>query len=291
MKLGISGQALGYQKSLEEILLILKKNEVSNIELWESNFNGGINDDTCILNIKELLRQYDINAVCVSMDWAFNKEKSDDIKGYSEMLKRTVEVANELGAKLVNHYCYYLALSENFDLSRLMQYYEGAIKKAEELGVYLALENEAHDATRTPMGTLKILNAVNSKYFKTNYDATNYYHGSCEGFPYAYEVLKEHIVYVHIKNGIIFNQNAKYLKESIGTPMSGANEGNLFYYPTIANGAVNIHGLLLRLKNDGYEGFCTLEPHTSTELVEMYYEEEVKYVKSLGLLIGNCEMW
>lgn len=63
-----------------------------------------------------------------------------------------------------------------------------------------------------------IVEHMNSEYFKTNFDATNYYQAGYEGFPYAYEVLKEYIVHVHIKTVvfIILNSDTK----------SSAEEGN-----------------------------------------------------------------
>lgn len=42
------------------------------------------------------------------------------------------------------------------------------------------------------------------------------------------------------------------------------------------------YGLLKRLVQDGFQGFCTLEPHKTVELCLTYYEEEAKYLYSTG---------
>lgn len=291
MELGISGQALGRTKGLEEILQVLRENKVSAIEVWPMNFpvlgdpvkhQVERYEGRRIEDAKDLLRKYGIKAACVTMSGGFDERFAGDIQEYAAALRYAVEVAQELGAKIVNHYCYHLSLEENPNIRDLMVYFEPAIRKAEELGITLALENEAHDATRTPDGMLKIIQAVGSKHFQTNFDPCNYYHASQEGFPYAYEVLKDHIAYVHLKNGCIYNPQKGHAAESKGTPMTGRFAPNYIYYPPIPEGAVNVDGLLGRLVNDGYKGFCTLEPHTTPDHVERYYREEISYLRSRG---------
>ena len=56
-------------------------------------------------------------------------------------------------------------------------------------GIIMALENEAHDCTSTPEKMRRILEYFNHPNFKTNFDAVNYFHASCEGFPGAYKAL------------------------------------------------------------------------------------------------------
>jgi len=294
MKLGISGQVLSETKSLEEILQILKKHDVKNIEIWPCNISGTDNNskicpDTYegrdILKAKDILKEYGIAVACVSMSAAFNREISSNVEVYASALRYTVEVAKELGASYVNHYCYYLCLEEASDAVRMMKYWEPALNLAEREGIVMCLENEAHDATRTPVGMYRIIEQLGSKNFKTNYDATNYYHAGQEGFPHGYDVLKDHIAYVHIKNGCIYDPDSGHSEKSKGTPMTGAFASNNIYYPPIPEGAVNIDGLLLRLERDGYDGFCVLEPHTTAENAEGYYFQEVGYLRNRGFFI------
>ncbi len=291
MRLGISGEALGGTKTLEEILRILRDNGVDAIELWPMNiplhgnavkYQEDRYEGRRIESAKELLERYGIRAACVTMSGGFNEHMAADVREYAAALQYAVEIANELGAEVVNHYCYYLSLNENPNMRQLMAFFEPATRKAEELGIKLALENEAHDATRTPAGMLKIIQAVDSKGFRTNFDACNYYHAGQEGYPHAYEVLKDHIVYVHLKNGCIYDPQAEHSEESKGTIMTGGFAQNYIYYPPIPAGAVNVDGLLRRLTGDGYAGFCTLEPHTTPNNVERYYREEISYLRNLG---------
>ncbi len=167
--------------------------------------------------------------------------------------------------------------------SELEKYYGRAIRKAKQRKIYLALENEAHDITQSPEGMKTIVEHMNSEYFKTNFDATNYYQAGYEGFPYAYEVLKEYIVHVHIKNGCFYHPEFGHEKQCRGGKMTGMFAGNDIYYPYASDGAVNIDGLLRRLEKDGYTGFCTMEPHTTPEKCLDFYREETAYLRERGI--------
>jgi len=293
MRLAISGQALGTVKTLEEILEILRKYNVDAIELWPANIPPKANASECdpyryegrsIERAKELLKAYKVSAACVTMPGGYNQALVSNAENYVAALAYAVEVAAELGAPVINHYAYHLTPDENSDLVGIRRFWDKAIEKAERQNIFLALENEHSDATRTPEGMLRILEYVGSHRFGTNYDACNYYHASQEGYPYAYDVLKQWIFYVHIKNGCIYNPRAGHLETSKGMPFFGAYSNNLMYYIPLGEGALNIDALLSRLEKDGYDGFCTLEPHTAPELVERYYAAEVAYLQKRGFL-------
>lgn len=289
MKLAISGQQLGgFGKSLREILSVLKSFSVSWVELWTFNLVGGFRGKKCsgedLRRTKKLLDKYNIGVACVTNGDAFVKEMAEQPDRYIASMKETVRVAKELNAPFVNCYVYYFALGHDADIKPFVKVMRPIVDYAEEMGVTVVLENEAHDASGTPEGMLKILKALNSEYFKTNFDATNYYHANVEPFPYAYEVLKDYIAYVHVKNGCRFipEVHPDYAK---GAPFAPPNNSYSIFYPPLPYGAVNIEGLIRRLKDDGYDGFCTLEPHVHTldKLME-YYKVEVAYLNQKGVM-------
>lgn len=292
MKASISGQALGIIRSTEEIFAFMSKRRIKAIELWPVNIpsDGGPQafadsryQGRDVAKVKALATRYGIEIACVTMPGAFDKGLASDQGLYAASLAHAVEVAHELGAKIVNHYVYHLCLEEDFKLANLLPYFEPAIRRAEQLGVTLALENEAHDAVRTAEGMLSMIGHIASPVFKTNFDATNYYHAGQEAFPHSYDVLKDHIAYIHVKNGCIFNPKTHPVADR-KSAMSGHLTGQHIYYPTVANGAVNIDGLLCRVDRDGYKGHCTLEPHARPEVVEEYFEEELAYLRSRGFM-------
>lgn len=291
MELAISGEALGSVLPLEKILEIIKENGVNAIEIWPENIpveegkeliHKRLYANRDVKKARQILDDAGVKAACVCFGAGFAKELADDKELFARELKRAVWVAHELGAKIVNHYCYYVAMGDTYSIEELKEYYAEAIEEAEKYQIYLALENEAHDITKSPTQMKEIIDAFESEYFKTNYDATNYYQAGYEGFPYAYEVLKDIIVHVHIKNGCVNHPEYGHREECKGGAMTGLFEGEDIYYPIASDGAVNIDGLIRRLKKDGYDGYCSLEPHTTPEVCLEYYKEETEYLYHRG---------
>ena len=281
MKLAVN---LEHITSLEAHLIMQKKYAVNYIEVRPQTVNGNkgtfIGCDT--VKVKDLLNQYDVKAAAVSLA-DFKNRLSPKAEEYSVALLDSVEFAHAIGAKFVNHYICLTELPLVFSVSELMRYIGPALKKAEELGVTLVLENESIDATRTPERLLEILLEVDSNYYKTNYDASNFYAGSVEGYPWAYDILKEHIVYAHIKDACLYNPAVGHTVSSKGFEMIGYNEDKFIYFPMIPHGSVNNVGILHRLKQDGYKGFCTMEPHTTIEYLEDYLRQESAFLQGLNL--------
>lgn len=290
MKLAVSGQALAETQPLESILASAKELGINAFELWPKNapaVSAARAQDVRyegrdVERVGNVLCKFGMELACVSVDGAFNEEMMQNLKDYSASLCHAVEMASSLDCRLVNHYCYALSMGFQPDMNRLRDVWGPAIEKAAALNVTLVLENEAHDTTRTPEGMLAILSAVNHPNFRTNYDACNYYHASQEGFPYAYDLLKPYIAYVHLKNGCIFNAAAGHFADHKGHPFTGEHAGHNIYYPTMSEGAVNIGGLVSRLREDGYEGHTTFEPHTTPEHVIRYWTTDKEYLVAQG---------
>lgn len=273
MVLGFSGQALGGTLSFREICRTAKKYDMTTCEIWECNAemsdSTGDSNGYSGRNIKKLAKIADDEGVkveCVTLGSAFGSASADS-EYYAELLCSAVETAKYLGALRVNHYCASISPDpDNPDFKKMEDVWTKPLRMAEEYGIILALENEAHDSTCTPERMLKIINHFSSSSFKTNLDVTNYYQAGCDGFPDAYEILKSHIGYIHLKNA--------------------RRSPDGFKYTTIPDGAVNIAGLLQSVKNDkSYDGLFSLEPHVSPDNVERYYKVESEWIRKLGFLI------
>lgn len=289
MKLGISGQALGEVMDFESIVNVAAKNGISNFELWPCNVPGtgfGYRDRD-INVICNIIRRRNITIDCVTLEAAFCEPAVESADAYADMLMGTIDAAAAVGAGLVNHYCYFINLDEKPDFKRMEAFWNKPLQYAKEKNITLVLENEAHDATRRPELMAAIMEHFHDEAFRTNYDAVNYFHASVEGFPGAYEILKPYIKYVHLKNACLHREGSGQPVENIGAPMSGVFEGSVIQYAAIPNGSVNIAGLLTTLEEDGYDGICTLEPHTAPECVEAFYERESQWLRKLGFFQWN----
>lgn len=282
MKLGISGQALGDVLPFGEIVKKGKKCGVYDYEIWPCN--AGVENDYAkadLSRIKDVMQREQIRICCVTLGAGFSKAAASDPELYSRLLINAVDAARELGAAAVNHYCGFICPSAEPDFEILEKFWRKPLEYAENQGITLVLENEAHDCTSTPEKMFKILEHFSHKNFKTNFDAVNYFHASCEGFPWAYNVLKPYIGYVHIKNACLYNPEANQPGYNRGAPMGGCHAPSPIQYAPIPHGAVNIPALLSALE-EGYEGVCTLEPHTDPEHVEEFYTEESLWLYKLG---------
>lgn len=265
MKLGVTGQVLGEKYSLSDTLKVIEGMGIEFMEIWPVNI--GNNDVSYsdytkeqIKSAKETIDKSNVSVYCVSYPGAFHKEIASNIDKYAAELCDAVEVAHDLGAKYVNHYCYYLSL-DSLDKNNLINAMSDALELAKKYGIILVLENEAHDQTKTPENMLKVMEVFNDNNFKTNYDSTNYYEANTEGYPHGYNVLKDYIAYIHLKNG------------------SNAKEG--IKYSNIRSGAVNIPGVICKSMEDAYDGYYTIEPHCSIDNIEKWLESDINYIKNI----------
>lgn len=291
MKLGLNINTFSGSDDLEGCLKLTTEFGIKNIELWANNcaaigdspskfaFSGKDLDAA-----EQLLRQYGINVCCLTFGGGLDREFAADRDGFAKEFAYAVEVAKRFGASVVNHYADEFFDGNALDMAALDRMWEPAIQKAESLGIVLALENEAHDFTQSPVTMKKVIDHFGSKSFKTNYDPTNYYHASNEAFPTAYEILKNDIAYFHIKNGCIFNPQFCPDPEWKGGKMSGFNSSEYIYYLDAASGAVNIEAILRRMSADGYKGYCSLEPHTTRQNAIDCIHKEVKFLCGTGFV-------
>jgi sugar phosphate isomerase/epimerase len=291
MILAISGQALSRYRSLDEILTLCKQLEIRWIELWPLNLEGGGPDPERqesryegkdIARARQVLSVHGIGVACVTMPGAFFAKMVADPADYLSALKTAVDVAVALASRLVNSYCYHFALGHEAGIEPLVRVLRPAAAYAAERGVTLVLENEAHDASATVAGMLRILEAVGSEAMKTNFDSCNYYQATEEAYPLGYRRLKQHIGYMHLKNGCLFDPES-HPENRRRSAVTGRPGEHYIYYPPLPEGAVNIEGLVAQLARDRYKGFCTLEPHVPLDLLEEYYRVEAAYARRLGV--------
>ena len=294
MKLAISGhitiegEALGAARPLEEQLAFFRSLDVSWMEFWPPNAEGGNSpkisfEGKDLAEAKELLAKYGVSVAVVANPAAFFEEMvQGPLDDYIATYRAAVDAAVELGAGIVNSYCFHWAMGQaNPETGPFVDMLRQVVPYAADKGVTITLENEARDATGTVMSMLRIMEAVGMEGFGTCYDAANYYHGSEEAWPYAYNKLKPYIQYIHIKNGRLHDPEVDR-EEDIGPWMPRLKDQYLHYCP-IPDGAVNIEGLLMQLGRDDYQGFCGIEPKVPPDQMEKYYRLDVDYLRARGV--------
>jgi sugar phosphate isomerase/epimerase len=113
---------------------------------------------------------------------------------------------------------------------------------AEREGVTLVHENEKDIYGDTPERVLDIIESVGSERLRVAWDNSNYVQVGVQPFTRAYPLLREHLEYLQVKDA----------RSSDGVVVP-AGEGDGELRETVA-----------ALRDDGYTGFASLEPHLAS---------------------------
>ncbi|MBQ7921988.1 MAG: sugar phosphate isomerase/epimerase [Clostridia bacterium] len=126
----------------------------------------------------------------------------EDMDAHMETAKRVFETANTLGTKLIRIFSFYPPEGKNIDHCRddVFAGVDKLLNLADEFGVVLCHENEARVYGQKPENCLDLMKHFGGR-LKVVLDMGNF---TLENHnPYtAYQMLKEHIAYFHIKDGL-----------------------------------------------------------------------------------------
>ncbi|MES9144012.1 TIM barrel protein, partial [Cutibacterium acnes] len=108
--------------------------------------------------------------------------------------------------------------------------------------VILLHENEKEIYGDTAERCLDLLETLNCDYLKATFDPANFVQCDCETYPKAFEMLSPYIEYMHIKD---------------------ANKNDHKVVPA-GYGDGKVAEILKALKEKGFNGFVSLEPHLAS---------------------------
>lgn len=166
---------------------------------------------------------------------------ADDFAPHMELFKHTVELAHIMDTPNIRMFSFYVprnaeTLHREEVMDRLGQFAEYAAAN----GAVLLHENEKGIYGEMAEECLDILNCFAGPHFKAVFDFANFVQAGQDTLE-AYELLKPHIAYIHVKDAL--------LRDGSVVP-AGYGDGN-------------VKEILRRLKADGYGGYLSLEPHLS----------------------------
>lgn len=191
--------------------------------------------------IKPKLEEYKVKVSSIGSP--IGKVFIDDEEGFNkqvDLLEKLCEMASILECKYIRMFSFYMPKGKNPD-----DYRDEVIKKlsifteiAKKHNIILLHENEKDIYGDISSRCLDILKSVNSDNFKAIFDFANFVQ-CMENTKECYELLKDYIVYYHIKDANkCDNQNV----------VCGTGEGK-------------IEEILTDAIQNGYKGFITMEPH------------------------------
>ncbi len=167
----------------------------------------------------------------------------DDDAAYEKQLQQLdtlCRICNLLGCKYIRMFSFWM-LNKNPDdwKEEVLKKLRGFADIAAKYGVILIHENEKDIYGDIGTRCKVILDELASPNFKAAFDFANFVQCG-EDTQKCWELLKEHVAYIHIKDAVAGkNENV----------LCGTGDGKI---PELLKQAIT---------EDGYEGFLTLEPH------------------------------
>ncbi len=194
-----------------------------------------------VARIKTLCKDYNIRVAC--MGSPIGKSPIDDpIENELAALRRMAEIAHQLGTSMIRIFSFYPESDGTNAVEKAIERLERLSKLANELDVYLLLENEKRLVGDTPVPCHKILQAIDSPRLRFIWDPANFVQcGVANQVEKWWELLSPYLAYIHIKDA--------RLSDGVVVP-AGEGDGQLEH-------------LLASLAEDNYNGILSLEPHLS----------------------------
>jgi len=193
-----------------------------------------------VQELKEKMAQWGIKISSIGSP--IGKVKIEEPFGpHFENYKRVVKIAKDLDVQYIRMFSFFHEGGEEWNaeerqevLNRLRQMIDYAV----EQNVILLHENEKDIYGDTVERCADLMKELACDHFKAVFDPANFVQcGQDTG--YAYDLLKDHIAYVHIKDARM--EDGKVVPAGMG-------DGNVEY-------------VLKNLFDNGYQGYLSLEPH------------------------------
>jgi sugar phosphate isomerase/epimerase len=158
-----------------------------------------------------------------------------------ERMRRVADIAGEFGTAIVRVFSFYLPDGEPPERyrSEVIDRMGALAGVAEVHGLVLAHENEKMIYGDVPERCADIVTSVGSPALRATFDAGNFVQCGVRPFTDAYPLIRPHLVYAQVKD-------ARFADGEV----TAAGEGDGEMRPTLA-----------ALRDSGFEGFLSLEPH------------------------------
>ena len=239
-KINLSGFADEINPQLDEQIRVLKKLGMHYVEMRGANGRGLVEyplDE--VEKIKEQLDENDIHLSSVGSPIG----KIPIVQDFEEHFKlfcHTINIAHVMEVPYIRMFSFFMPEGEDPE-----KYHDEVFRRVGRMADYAAKHNVIllHENEKEIYGDVadrcrKLMEEFYSDHFKAVFDFANFV--QChQDTKEAYEMLKPYIEYVHVKD-------AEW--ESGHVVPAGHGDGN-------------VKEILKMLKESGYEGFLSLEPH------------------------------
>jgi sugar phosphate isomerase/epimerase len=158
-----------------------------------------------------------------------------------ERMRRVADIAGEFGAAIVRVFSFFLPPGEPPEQyrSKVIDQMGALAEVAESHGLILAHENEKEIYGDVPGRCADLITSVSSPALQATFDNANFVQCGVRPFSEAYSLIRPHLVYLQVKDA-----------RAADGAVTPAGEGDGEMPETLA-----------ALRDSGFAGFMSLEPH------------------------------
>jgi sugar phosphate isomerase/epimerase len=166
---------------------------------------------------------------------------TDDFDAHLQRFDRALEVARRLDAPYIRIFSFYVPIDNRPEFYRdeVLRRMAALTQRAEKQGVTLLHENEKKIYGDVPSRCLDIVESVGSPRLRVAWDAANFVQCGVRPFSQAFSALRPYLEYVQVKDALLADGRV--------VP-AGEGDGEL-------------PETLQALRDDGFDGFFSMEPH------------------------------
>lgn len=157
------------------------------------------------------------------------------------ILKRLGELKKVFGVAMTRCFSFWREDDPKAVFDEVVERLQHSVKLAQEYGLVLAMENENSCNGGTPDEVRDLVHAVDSPALGVMWDGGNAQWAGVEAYPTGYDMVKDRIYHVHVKDIVVED---------------GKRHGTV-----MGQGLVDFRGMFQAMKADGYQGGVSLEPH------------------------------
>jgi sugar phosphate isomerase/epimerase len=236
----LSGFADEIDTDLKKQIQVLNKLGIHHVEMRGVNGKGLV--EYSVNEAKEIKKQLTDSGIQLSsVGSPIGKIKiTDDFAPHMELYKHTVEIAHEMETPNIRMFSFFMPENESYEPYRgkVMDQMGQFVDYAKSNNILLLHENEKDIYGDMADRCLELMKEFYGEHFKAVFDFANFVQCKQDTLA-AYEMLKPYIAYIHIKDALWSDGSV--------VP-AGYGDGN-------------VEKILTMLKDSGYQGFLSLEPH------------------------------
>lgn len=191
---------------------------------------------------------------------------TDEFEPHLRRAARAVEIAGRLDAPVIRVFSFFVPAGDEPDDHRdeVLRRMTAFARVAEGHPVVLAHENEKEIYGDIPRRCLDIVESVGSDRLRLTFDAANFVQCGVRPHTEAYPLLRPHLEYVQIKDAVA---------ETGDVVEAGAGDGE-------------IERTLAALRDDGFDGVLSLEPHLGSVDGYVAYSGPELFTRAANALTG-----